>query len=116
MLDADFRAGDHGAASLGIELLNVVCHQCQATGERLSGHEQIVRADALTSGIADVDGLKETFRPGLRPRRLKDHGIAILTDEHGCWQVNALGQAKWARRSDCPVNPSPPNAPQAGSD
>jgi hypothetical protein len=141
------RPGLQLQAADALELLNVIRHQCQATGERLSGNKQVVWADALTftlqvgpsprsrfsrrsvqgefndgrdeafdllsllgrlqvfhrrqlallraleSGIADVDGLKETFRPGLRPRRLKDHGIAILTDEHGCRQANALGQA-----------------------
>ena len=47
---------------------------------------------ALKSRVGHMNGIEKTFRPHFRFRRLKHHRVAVLTNEDGFRQVNALGQ------------------------
>ena len=47
----------------------------------------------LERGVGHMDGFKESFRPCCWLCRLEHNRLAVLTDDHVCRQVYALGQA-----------------------
>lgn len=68
----------HADAGVGVEQVG---HACRL---EVFDRRQLTLRGTLECGIGDVDGIKETFRPGLRFGWLQHHRFAVLSDKDVC--------------------------------